>query len=233
LNGVVLPTGSVRLRDRSGAVDNLAGFGDGAWWVQDAASALPVKLLGDVSDKTVLDLCAAPGGKTAQLAAAGAKVTALDQSASRMERVKQNLDRLKLVAELHVGDVLDFPADRIFDAVLLDAPCSATGTIRRHPELPFIKSELQIAELSKLQARLLAHAAKFVRSGGSLVYCTCSLEPEEGEAQVESFLGSHPGYRRAPLTADDVASQGQFITSTGDLRTLPSIKGLTASTLRA
>jgi 16S rRNA (cytosine967-C5)-methyltransferase len=182
-----------------------------------------VKLLGDVSDKTVLDLCAAPGGKTAQLAAAGAKVTALDQSASRMERVKQNLDRLKLVAELHVGDVLDFPADRIFDAVLLDAPCSATGTIRRHPELPFIKSELQIAELSTLQARLLAHAAKFVRSGGSLVYCTCSLEPEEGEAQVESFLGSHPGYRRAPLTADDVASQGQFITSTGDLRTLPSM----------
>jgi 16S rRNA (cytosine967-C5)-methyltransferase len=140
-----------------------------------------------------------------------------------MERVKQNLDRLKLAAQLHIADVLDFSSDELFDAVLLDAPCSATGTIRRHPELPFIKNEQQIAELADLQARLLAHAAKLVKSGGSLIYCTCSLEPEEGEAQVERFLEGHAEYRRLPLAAKDVGGQGQFITADGDLRTLPSM----------
>ncbi|MGE0237918.1 MAG: RsmB/NOP family class I SAM-dependent RNA methyltransferase [Parvibaculaceae bacterium] len=223
LGGSVLPTGSVRLRERSGAIETLAGFDDGAWWVQDAAAALPVRLLGDVAGRTVLDLCSAPGGKTAQLAAKGAKVTAVDQSAPRMARVGENLDRLKLAAELHVTDVLAFPADRLFDGVLLDAPCSATGTIRRHPELPWIKSETQIVELTQLQASLLAQAAKFVAPGGHLVYCTCSLEPEEGEAQVEGFLARHPGYRRLPLTTDDVAGQSQFVTAPGDLRTLPSM----------
>jgi 16S rRNA (cytosine967-C5)-methyltransferase len=223
LNGSVLPTGTVRLADRSGAIENLTGFDDGAWWVQDAAAALPVLLLGDVTGKTALDLCAAPGGKTAQLAARGAKVTAVDQSPSRMARVKQNLDRLGLAAELHITDVADFSTDTFFDAVLLDAPCSATGTIRRHPELPFIKSEQQIAELVDVQARLLAQAARFARPGGSLVYCTCSLEPEEGEAQVERFLGAHLDYRRVPLAPEDVAGQSQFITAKGDLRTLPSM----------
>lgn len=223
LDGILLPTGSVRLKDRSGAIENLTGFGDGAWWVQDAAAALPVRLLGDVAGKTVLDLCAAPGGKTAQLASRGAKVTAVDQSAPRMARVKENLDRLKLAAELVVADILEFPPDRVFDAVLLDAPCSATGTIRRHPELPLIKSEKQIAELALLQARLIAQAATFVRPGGSLIYCTCSLEPEEGEEQVESFLEGNPDYRRGPLTADDLAGESQFITAKGDLRTLPSM----------
>ncbi|MGE3871586.1 MAG: RsmB/NOP family class I SAM-dependent RNA methyltransferase [Parvibaculaceae bacterium] len=223
LNGIVLPTGSLRLRERSGAIEDLPGFGDGAWWVQDAAAALPARLLGEVAGRTVLDLCAAPGGKTAQLAARGARVTAVDQSAPRMERVRRNLDRLKLAAELHIADVLDFPADRLFDAVLLDAPCSATGTIRRHPELPFIKDEPQLAGLAILQARLLAHAAKLVRSGGSLVYCTCSLEPEEGEAQVESFLGAHADYRRRPLSPEDVAGESRFIAAQGDLRTLPSM----------
>ncbi|MGE0005497.1 MAG: RsmB/NOP family class I SAM-dependent RNA methyltransferase [Parvibaculaceae bacterium] len=223
LNGVVLPTGTVRLARRSGAVETLPGFDGGAWWVQDAAAALPVRLLGDVAGKTVLDLCAAPGGKTAQLASRGAVVTAVDRSAPRMARVRQNLDRLKLTAELHIADVMAFPADHRFDAVLLDAPCSATGTIRRHPELPFIKTEPQLAELAELQRRLLAHAATFVAPGGSLVFCTCSLEPEEGEAQVENFLEHHPDYRRVPLTADDVAGQGGFITPRGDLRTLPSM----------
>jgi 16S rRNA (cytosine967-C5)-methyltransferase len=223
LNGIVLPTGSVRVRERSGTIENLSGFGEGAWWVQDAAAALPVLLLGDVAGKTVLDLCAAPGGKTAQLAEQGAKVTAVDQSAQRMERVKQNLDRLKLTAALHIADVLDFSSDELFDAVLLDAPCSATGTIRRHPELPFIKNEQQIAELADLQARLLTHAAKLVKPGGSLIYCTCSLEPEEGEVQVERFLESQAEYRRVPLAAGDVGGQEQFITAKGDLRTLPSM----------
>jgi 16S rRNA (cytosine967-C5)-methyltransferase len=223
LNGSVLSTGSVRLAARSGTIETLAGFEDGAWWVQDAAAALPVLILGDVAGKTVLDLCAAPGGKTAQLASRGAKVTAVDQSAPRMARVKQNLDRLNLVAELHIADVMDFSPDRVFDAVLLDAPCSATGTIRRHPELPFIKSERQIADLVDLQARLFAQAAKFVSPGGSLIYCSCSLEPEEGEEQAERFLGAHPDYRRVPLMAEAVAGESQFITAKGDLRTLPSM----------
>jgi 16S rRNA (cytosine967-C5)-methyltransferase len=223
LNGTVLLTGSVRLKERSGAIENLAGFADGAWWVQDAAAALPVMLLGDVAGKSVLDLCAAPGGKTAQLASRGAKVTAVDQSAPRMARVQQNLDRLKLAAELRIADVLDLPRDHLFDAVLLDAPCSATGTIRRHPELPFIKSEAQLVELAAVQARLFAHAAELVKSGGTVVYCTCSLEPEEGEGQVESFLRLHADYRRRPLTPEDVGGVSRFITAQGDLRTLPSM----------
>lgn len=223
LGGIVLPSGSVRLHDRQHAIEALEGFGDGAWWVQDAAAALPVHLLGDIAGKMVLDLCAAPGGKTAQLAARGAQVTAIDQSAPRMERVKQNLDRLRLSAELQVADVLDIPEDRAFDAVLLDAPCSATGTIRRHPELPHIKSESQIAELVSLQERLLDHAAKFVSPGGSLIYCTCSLEPEEGENQIERFLKLNPDYARRALVPADVGGMAQFITPAGDLRTLPSM----------
>jgi 16S rRNA (cytosine967-C5)-methyltransferase len=223
LGASVMPTGTLRLSDRSGAIETLAGFAEGAWWVQDAAAALPVRFLGDVAGKTALDLCAAPGGKTAQLASRGASVTAVDQSASRMARMRQNLDRLELQAELHVADVLAFPADRLFDAVLLDAPCSATGTIRRHPELPFIKSEKQLAGLVELQQRLLAHSAKFVAPGGTLVFCTCSLEPEEGEEQVETFLERHSVFRRAPLTPVDVGGQTQFVTPRGDLRTLPSM----------
>jgi len=191
--------------------------------VQDAAASLPVTLLGDVMNKSVLDLCAAPGGKTAQLASRGAKVMAVDQSAPRMERVRRNLDRLQIAATLHIGDALDLPPDPQFDAVLLDAPCFATGTIRRHPELPFIKSEAQLGGLVGLQARLLTHAAKLVKSGGTLIYCTCSLESEEGEAQVASLLGLNPDYRRLPLTPEEVAGQSQFITAEGDLRTLPSM----------
>jgi len=222
LGGSVLPTGSIRLKERQAAIDALAGFSDGAWWVQDAAAALPARLLGDVAGKSVLDLCAAPGGKTAQLAALGAEVTALDQSPTRMERVSENLDRLKLKAELHVGDALDF-SDRLFDAVLLDAPCSATGTIRRHPDLPYIKSDAQITELVAVQERLLDHAASLVAAGGSLVYCSCSLEPEEGEGQIERFLARYPGWARRPVGPEAIAGEVQFITAAGDLRTLPSM----------
>lgn len=221
LGGVALPTGSVRLLEKTGAIETLAGFGDGEWWVQDAAAALPARLLGDVAGKTVLDICAAPGGKTAQLAAAGARVTAIDQSVSRMARVRENLDRLKLAADLHVTSALDFALGPLFDAVLLDAPCSATGTIRRHPELPYIKSEIQLAELVDLQGKLLSYAAHFVRPGGSLVYCTCSLEPEEGEKQVEAFLAGHPEFARMPLAPEDVGGEAHFISERGDLRTSP------------
>jgi 16S rRNA (cytosine967-C5)-methyltransferase len=223
LNASLLPTGSLRLKDRQQAIETLPGFTEGAWWVQDAAAALPARLLSDVAGRSVLDLCAAPGGKTAQLAGAGAKVTAVDQSAPRMERVQQNLDRLGLKAELNVSDALDFMASP-FDAVLLDAPCSATGTIRRHPDLPHIKSEQQIAELVLLQERLLGHAATLVRSGGSLIYCTCSLEPEEGEVQIDRFLDRHPDFTRHKVTPGDVAGEAQFVTGKGDLRTLPSMK---------
>lgn len=223
LGGTVLPTGAVRLKVRQGLISALAGYEEGAWWVQDAAAALPVKLLGHVAGKSVLDLCAAPGGKTAQLASQGAEVTAVDQSPERMARVKDNLDRLGLKATLHVADVLELPPERPYDAVLLDAPCSATGTIRRHPELPFIKSEGQIAELAELQTRLLAKASEFVKPRGSLVYCTCSLEPEEGEDQVERFLSLRTDFTRRPLAPGDVAGQAQFITPKGDLRTLPSM----------
>lgn len=223
LGGVALPTGSVRLTEKPGAVETLCGYDEGAWWVQDAAAALPVRLLGGVTGKTALDICAAPGGKTAQLASGGALVTAIDQSVARMGRVKINLDRLGLAAELRVTDALDFPVGPLFDIVLLDAPCSATGTIRRHPELPHIKTEAQLAELVELQARLLAHAARFVKPGGILLYCTCSLEPEEGEAQIAGFLESHPGFARRAVSAALAGGEAQFITEAGDLRTLPSM----------
>jgi 16S rRNA (cytosine967-C5)-methyltransferase len=223
LGGMLLPTGTIRIEDRRGAIEALPGFKDGAWWVQDAAARLPALLPGDVAGKRVLDLCAAPGGKTAQLAASGARVTAVDRSPARMERLRENLDRLHLSAETIIADAETFaPADR-FDAVLLDAPCSATGTIRHHPDLPHTKDEAQIASLSALQARLLVQAAKLVSSGGMLVYSTCSLEPEEGEAQADRFLTRNRQFRRLPLNPSDVAGQGQFINQNGDLRTLPSM----------
>jgi 16S rRNA (cytosine967-C5)-methyltransferase len=184
------------------------------------AAAIPARLLGDVRGKRVLDLCAAPGGKTAQLAAAGAHVVAVDDSPQRMERFKENLRRLKLDAEARVTDVFDLPTDDFFDAVLLDAPCSATGTIRRHPDLPWIKTEKQIAELVRLQARMLAHAATLVKPGGTLVYCVCSLEPEEGPGQ---FTELPAGFTRRQVSLDEVSGQADFISPSGDLRILPSM----------
>lgn len=198
LHGILLPNGQVRLAAGHGPVLELPGFGDGAWWVQDAAATIPARLLGDVGGKRVLDLCAAPGGKTLQLAAAGAHVTALDVSESRLQRLRQNLARTGLAAEIRTEDVLADTLQGAWDAVLLDAPCSATGTIRRHPELPFLKEEAQIAELAKLQARMLRKAASLVAPGGSLIYCTCSLEPEEGEEQVRDLLAFRPEFEIVP-----------------------------------
>ncbi|AUC52582.1 16S rRNA methyltransferase [Sagittula sp. P11] len=198
LPGETLPTGSVRLKD-AGQVSALPGFAEGAWWVQDAAAALPVKLLGDVTGLDVLDMCAAPGGKTLQLAARGARVTALDISEARLARVRENLDRCGLEATLVAGDALEHRGQ--YDAILLDAPCSATGTIRRHPDLPHVHMGEKISELIGLQGWMLDHALSLLKPGGRLVYATCSLLPDEGECQIEEALERHPGLRVVPAEA--------------------------------
>ena len=219
LGGQVLPTGSVRAIVH-GPVPRLPGYAEGAWWVQDAAAALPAQLLGDVRDQSIADLCAAPGGKTAQLAAAGARVTAVDRSASRLERLRQNLARLGLSAETIVADVTEWQSEP-FDAVLLDAPCSATGTIRRHPDIPWLKRESDIATLAALQRRLLARTVELTRPGGLIVYCTCSLEPDEGVEVVTDLLARDSRVRRRPVVASEVHGRAEFVDATGDLRTLP------------
>ena len=201
IGGVVLPTGcSVRLPAAT-PVTGLPGYASGDIWVQDAAAALPVSLLGDLTGQTVIEVGAAPGGKTAQLAQAGAKVTALDISAPRAERLKENLQRLKLGAEVVVIDALRYQPPAPVDLVVLDAPCSATGTLRRHPELGWQKDESDIERLAGLQAELLDKAAGWLKPGGTLLFITCSLEPEEGERQIGSFLKRHGSFRVEPLKA--------------------------------
>lgn len=221
LGGLVLPTGTVRTA-AGGSIEGLEGFGDGAWWVQDAAAALPPRLFGTVAGLRVADLCAAPGGKTAALAMAGARVTAVDVSAERLKRLTQNVARLKLDGvETVTADLTAWSPEQPFDAVLLDAPCSATGTIRRHPDVVQLKGPDDIAGLAELQARLLDRAADWVGPGGTLVYCTCSLEAEEGEGQVEAFLARRHDYRREPVRSEEIGGLVECITPAGDLRTLP------------
>ena len=220
LGGAVLPTGSVRLA-AGGRIEDLEGFSEGAWWVQDAAAALPVRLLGDVAGREVADICAAPGGKTAQLAAAGAKAVAVDRSEERLARLRSNLVRLGLDAETVAADAADWSPGRTFDAVLLDAPCTATGTIRRHPDILRLRRRTDIAQLAETQQRLLSHAATLVKPGGMLVYCTCSLEPEEGAAQIAQFLAARNEFTRAPIEPGEAGIAGDWITPEGDLRTLP------------
>lgn len=218
LGGTVLPTGSVRLAS-GGQISALPGYDDGSWWVQDAAAALPVICLDPQPGEHVIDLCAAPGGKTLQLAAAGASVTAVDTSETRMVRVRENLKRTGLTADLRVGDALEETGQ--YDAVLLDAPCSATGTIRRHPDLPHAKDGSDFLALFDLQARLLDHAWTLLRPGGRLVYCTCSLLPDEGEVQVDEALNRLQG---AVIDRAAVARPGvepDWITGSGGLRLRP------------
>jgi 16S rRNA (cytosine967-C5)-methyltransferase len=219
LRGRVLPTGTVRTIAH-GAISLLPGFSEGAWWVQDAAASLPARLLGDVRGLEIADLCAAPGGKTAQLAFAGARVTAVDRSAVRLARLRENLTRLSLQAETVTADALEWQPGP-FDAVLLDAPCSSTGTIRRHPDVPWLKTEADLAGLTSLQQRLLDRAVDLLKPGASLVYCVCSLEPEEGVNQVAALLARNPNVARKPITAQDLFGHAEFVTADGDLRTLP------------
>ncbi len=220
LDAEVLPTGSLRLA-RGGQVSALPGYADGAWWVQDAAAAMPARLLGDVTGLRVLDLCAAPGGKTMQLAAAGAAVTALDSSRGRMKRVRENLARTGLEAALVTADALRWEPEAPFDAILLDAPCSATGTIRRHPDLPFVRLAEDVSSLVSLQAKLLARAWAWLKPGGRMVYATCSLLPEEGETQMVSFLGRNAD---AIQVRPDIAALGgaeAWLDGAGNLRLRP------------
>ncbi len=214
LFGTVTPTGSVRLTEHA-PVDSLPGFNDGAWWVQDAAATLPAKLLGDVRGKRVLDLCAAPGGKTLQLAAAGAHVTAVDKSEARLKRLRENLARTKLEAEVICADALQFKAEP-FDAILLDAPCTSTGTLRRHPDVAWLRRPTDVRALAELQSQLVAAAAKLLKPGAPLIYAVCSLEPEEGPGVVAEALRT--GWRRDPLSNEIPA---EFITADGDMRTHP------------
>ena len=222
LHGETLPTGTVRTL-LQGSVTMLPGFSEGQWWVQDAAAALPARLFGDIAGKSIVDLCAAPGGKTAQLAQGGAHVTAVDRSPARMARLRDNLTRLSLQAESVVTDAAEWPGSGNggYDGVLVDAPCTSTGTIRRHPDVAWLRQEGDIAALSALQKRLLQNAVGLLKPGGTLVYCTCSLEPEEGEQAVASLLDAEPGMRRVPVEPGEVAGITEILTANGDLRTLP------------
>ena len=218
LGGDMLPTGSLRIAG-AGQVSALPGFDAGGWWVQDAAAALPARILNAQPGERVLELCAAPGGKTMQMAAAGARVTAVDASEPRMARLRENLERTGLKAELVVGDALE--QEGRYDAVLLDAPCSATGTIRRHPDLPWAKDGSEFGELIELQAQMLAHAWSLVKPGGRLMFCTCSLLPDEGECQVEEALDMFPEMAadREALALPGVETG--WITEEGGLRLRP------------
>jgi 16S rRNA (cytosine967-C5)-methyltransferase len=222
LHGETLPTGSVRTL-LQGSVMLLPGFAEGQWWVQDAAAALPARLFGDIAGKRIVDLCAAPGGKTAQLALAGARVTALDRSPARVTRLRDNLARLGLEAETLVADAKEWQggSEGGFDGILVDAPCSSTGTIRRHPDVAWLRQESDIAALTALQMRLAQKAASLLKPGGMLVYCTCSLEPEEGEAVVAALLAVDSELRRMPIEAGEVAGLAEILNPDGDLRTLP------------
>lgn len=220
LGAEILPWGSLR-RPAGGAVATLPGFADGAWWIQDAAASLPVRLLGPVAGLRVADLCAAPGGKTAQLAAGGAHVIAVDRSARRLERLAANLARLDLSAEVIAADATAWKPEAPCDALLIDAPCSATGTLRRHPDAPHLKHAEDLAKLTGLQARLLAGAADLLRPGGKLIYCTCSLQPEEGRQQVDAFLASGAPFVRRPVSSGEIPGLPDALLTDGDLRSLP------------
>jgi 16S rRNA (cytosine967-C5)-methyltransferase len=211
--------GLSRRVEAEGRIEEMLGFAEGGWWVQDLAATLPVLMLGDVPGKKTIDLCAAPGGKTMQLAARGAEVTAVEMDAGRLERVSENLARTKLNATLVAGDARDYQGHA--PLVLIDAPCTATGTIRRHPDLPWIKQPGDVMARAARAYEILEGGAAMVEAGGLLVFAVCSLEREEGEEQIEAFLAAHPGFARAPLSADELWGKSEWITPEGDLKTLP------------
>src|SRR5262245_15826576 len=210
LGGHVLPRGSIRLAAH-GRIEDLPGYAEGAWWVQGAAAALVVQVAGDVAQRAVADLCAAPGGKTAGLVAAGGKVTAVDDSPQRLERLRQNLERLGLTAEVVAADVAKWAPRRTFDVVVLDAPCTGTGTISRHPDILRLKSPADVRRMAEVQRVMLDNAARLVRPGGLLVYSTCSLEPEEGKAQIEALLKREPALEQVPINAGEIGAEPAWI----------------------
>jgi 16S rRNA (cytosine967-C5)-methyltransferase len=220
LGARILPTGSLR-RPPGGTVTDHPGFGEGAWWVQDAASALPVNLLGDIKRRSIIDLCAAPGGKTAQLANRGAVVTAVDRSEKRLARLSENLRRLGLTAELIAADAVTWRPSQLAEMVLVDAPCSATGTIRRHPDVARLKKPDDVAKLAGVQDRLLTAALEMTAPGGTVVYCSCSLLPQEGPERIEPLIGAGGAARREPVKPTEVGGMKELISADGDLRTLP------------
>ncbi len=222
LNGLVLPTGTVRLASFTGAVPALAGFEDGEWWVQDAAASLPARMFGSLRGKRVVDLCAAPGGKTAQLILAGGEVTALDQSKSRLKRLEGNLQRLGLKAETLESDMAAYTTDEPFDAALLDAPCSSTGTIRRHPDVLWTKGPEDIAKLAALQERLLRHALTLVKPEGIVVFSNCSLDRSEGEEMVDRLVAEGL-CARVRIKAADWPGLEEAVTEKGEFRTTPAM----------
>ncbi len=221
LGARLLPTGSLRLPPGSGAIERLAGYDAGAWWVQDAAAALPARLFGPVAGKSVFDLCAAPGGKTAQLAAAGARVTAIDFSPGRQSRLDNNLLRLGLAAATVAADATTWRPEAPAEAVLLDAPCSATGTLRRHPDVARLKGPDDLPGLTALQDRLLQAASAMTAPGGLLVYAVCSLLPEEGPARIAALIESGAPFAREPIAPEEIGGLAEIVTPEGDLRSLP------------
>jgi 16S rRNA (cytosine967-C5)-methyltransferase len=220
-DSVPLVFGDVVRLQNAGRVDALPGFAEGAWWVQDIAATLPARLLGDVRGQCVIDLCAAPGGKTAQLVARGASVIAVEREADRAARLNENLQRLRLDADVVIADARDWRPETPAPFLLLDAPCSATGTIRRHPDLPWIKGAADVNLCANEAGELLEAAAEMVAPGGVLVFAVCSLEPEEGPEQIAFFLSQHDEFVRQPIVADEVGGRAAWITADGDLRTLP------------
>jgi len=222
LDASILPTGTLR-RASGGMVSDLPGYEDGMWWVQDAAAALPVQLLGDLAGRHVLDLCAAPGGKTMQMLARGAQVTAIDRSAQRLKKLEENLTRLRLTEQvrLETADAAVWRPRDPAEYILLDAPCTATGTARRNPDMLHLKSEKDLTSLCEVQARLLESAAQMLAPGGVLVYCTCSLQKAEGEDQIDAFLKRHKNMRRLPVAPVEVGGLAMLISEHGDLRVLP------------
>jgi 16S rRNA (cytosine967-C5)-methyltransferase len=222
VDGEVLPGGTVRT-GRRGDVASWPGFEDGNWWVQDAAAAVPARLLAPRAGESIIDLCAAPGGKTLQLAASGAEVVALDRSDSRLKRLRANLERTGLSAEVVAVPAEDWEDDRTFDAVLLDAPCTATGTFRRNPEVLRATKPADVAKLADVQHRLLDAAAERVKPRGRLVYCVCSMEREEGETQIIAFLRRNPAFRTVAAVPAEVGAPDEALTPEGWLRILPSM----------
>lgn len=222
LNALIVSGNSLRLKEKNLNITELPGFSEGAWWVQNTASAIPAQLMPNIQGKNVADLCAAPGGKTAQLILQGANVTAIEKVETRAQRLKENLDRLQLKAKIHIADLLTYSPKENFDAVLLDAPCSSTGTIRRHSDILWNKDLKDIEQLAQLQYQLLVRAIKFTKPGGTIIFSNCSLAPQEGEELIEKILQTYENIRLSPLSGEEFPKFKDFLTKDGYLRTHPA-----------